>query len=195
MKVKLTNVRLAFPALFNAKAVKSGDKAAFSAAFIFEGKADPACHVRNEEDTAWVPSTLSAVIQRAANDKWGAKGAEQLKALRAADKALVHDGDGKSEFDGYANNLFLNARNGVRPTVIDANKSPLTEADGKPYAGCYVIANIDVWAQDNQYGKRINASLGGVQFLRDGDAFSGGAPSSLDEFDDIADGADAGSLV
>ena len=71
---------------------------------------------------------------------------------------------------------------------------PLTAADGRPYAGCYVIANVELWAQDNNYGKRINASLRGVQFLRDGDAFSGGGAASEDEFDEV-EGSDAGDLV
>ncbi|EOA7521129.1 ssDNA-binding protein, partial [Escherichia coli] len=44
-------------------------------------------------------------------------------------------------------------------------------------------------------GKRINASLGGVQFLRDGDAFAGGGVASADDFDDISEGADAEALI
>ncbi|MWN55950.1 ssDNA-binding protein, partial [Escherichia coli] len=62
-------------------------------------------------------------------------------------------------------------------------------------AGCYVNAVIDIWAQDNNFGKRINASLGGVQFLRDGDAFAGGGVASADDFDDISEGADAEALI
>ena len=34
MKIKLSNVRLAFPALFEAKAVNAGDKLKFSAALL-----------------------------------------------------------------------------------------------------------------------------------------------------------------
>jgi len=69
--------------------------------------------------------------------------------------------------------------------VIDGDKTILKEESGRPYSGCYVNANIEVWAQDNSFGKRINAQLKGVQFYRDGDAFSGSAPSSPDEFDDV----------
>ena len=76
-----------------------------------------------------------------------------------------------------------------RPLVIDADKSPLTEQDGKPYSGCYVNASIELWAQDNNYGKRVNASLSGVQFFRDGDAFAGGRAADVDDFDDVTAGA------
>lgn len=48
---------------------------------------------------------------------------------------------------------------------------------------------------DNNFGKRINASLGGVQFYRDGDAFAGGGVASEDDFDDVSEGADAESLI
>lgn len=54
---------------------------------------------------------------------------------------------------------------------------------------------IDVWAQDNNFGKRINASLGGVQFLRDGDAFAGGGVASEEDFDDISEGTAAEDFV
>ncbi len=82
-----------------------------------------------------------------------------------------------------------------RPTVIDRDRTALIQADGRPYAGCYVNAVVDIWAQDNNFGKRINASLSGVQFLRDGDAFAGGGVAAPDDFDDISEGADAEGLV
>ncbi len=60
----------------------------------------------------------------------------------------------------------------ARPLVLDKDaKTHLYATDGKPYAGCYVNASIDIWAQDSQYGKRVNAGLRGVQFIRDGDKF------------------------
>jgi hypothetical protein len=57
--------------------------------------------------------------------------------------------------------------------------------DGTLYSGCYVVVHVNIWAQDNQFGKRINCGLLGVQFYKDGEAFSGGRISSVDEFDEI----------
>ncbi len=54
------------------------------------------------------------------------------------------------------------------------DKTALTEADGRIYAGCYVNFNVDIWAQDGQY-TGIRCSLNGVQFVKDGDAFGGAA--------------------
>lgn len=182
MKLKLNNVRLAFPVLFEAKTVNGEGKPAFSASFLID-PADPQV------------KTLNAAIDQVANDKWGAKAAAILKQMRATDKVALHDGDLKSNYDGFPGNLYVSARSTTRPLVINNDKSPLTEQDGKPYAGCFVNASIELWAQDNNYGKRVNASLRGVQFLRDGDAFAGGGAASEDEFDDISAGATADDLV
>lgn len=182
MKVKLTNVRLAFPVLFEAKTVNGEGKPAFSASFLL----DPA-------DTQ--VKALNQAIEQVAKDKWGAKAEAILKQMRAQDKVALHDGDLKANYDGFPGNLYVSARSATRPLVIDKDKSPLTEQDGKPYAGCFVNASIELWPQDNNYGKRVNASLRGVQFFRDGDAFAGGGAASEDEFDDISSGATADDLV
>lgn len=182
MKLKLNNVRLAFPTLFEAKTVNGEGKPAFSASFLID-PADPQI------------VEINKAIEAVAKEKWGAKADAILKQMRATDKVALHDGDLKSNYDGYAGMLYVSARSAARPTVIDKDRTPLTEADGKPYGGCYVNAIVELWAQDNNYGKRINASLSGVQFYRDGDSFSGGGAASADEFDEISEGADADALV
>lgn len=182
MKLKLENVRLAFPTLFEAKTVNGEGKPAFSASFLIVPD-DPQIKALNQ------------AIEQVAKEKWGAKADAILKQMRAQDKVALHDGDLKSNYDGFPGNFYVSARTATRPLVIDKDKSPLTEQDGKPYAGCYVNASIELWPQDNNYGKRVNASLRGVQFLRDGDAFAGGAPADESEFDDITDGAAATDLV
>ncbi|MFU2088177.1 DUF2815 family protein [Bordetella bronchiseptica] len=182
MKLKLNNVRLAFPVLFEAKTVNGEGKPAFSASFLI----DPS--------DAQVKA-LNQAIEQVAKEKWGAKADAVLKQMRAQDKVCLHDGDLKANYDGFPGNQYVSARSATRPLVIDKDRSPLAEADGKPYAGCYVNASIELWAQDNNYGKRVNAGLRGVQFLRDGDAFAGGGAASEDEFDDITEGAAAADLV
>lgn len=181
MKIKLENMRLAFPVLFVAKTVNGDGKPAFSASFLLD-PADPQVQ------------TLNQGIEQIAHEKWGAKADAVLKQMRAQDKMCLHDGDLKSNYDGFSGNLYVSARSTSRPLVIDRNRSLLSEADGKPYAGCYVNASVELWAQDNKFGKRVNASLRGVQFLCDGDAFAWGG-AALDEFDDLSNGVEAGDLV
>ena len=119
MKVQLRDVRLAFPQLFDAKAVNGQGEPKFSASFIF-----PRSHPQLAE--------LAKAVEAAAVTKWAEKAGETLKQLKAADRLPVHDGDGKSDYDGYAGNLFMNASNKVRPLVIGGDRAPLTAVDGKP---------------------------------------------------------------
>lgn len=180
MKLKLNKVRIAFPKLFNAEQVNGEGKAAFSAAFLF-----PKDHPQVGE--------IGAAMKSVATEKWGAKADEILKALRAGDKTCVHNGDAKADTEGYAGNYFINARNAVRPLVLHKDKSVLAESDGVVYGGCYVNASLELWAQDNKFGKRINATLTGVQFHSGGDAFVAGATASPDDFDDLSDQGEAAS--
>ncbi|BBI91479.1 uncharacterized protein SSYIS1_06890 [Serratia symbiotica] len=116
-------------------------------------------------------------------------------SLRTGLKVCLHNGDEKAEYAGYPGSMFVSASKKARPLVIDRCRVALTAADGKPYAGCYVNTNIDIWAMDNNFGKRINASLGGVQYYRDGDAFAGGGVAIEDDFYDVSKGADVESLI
>ena len=172
MKIKLDNVRLAFPQLFEAKTVNGEGEPAFSASFLMEPD-HPAV------------KALNAAMDKVGSEKWGAKWPNVKKEIVTKDRLALHDGDTKADYAGFAGMMFVSARNKSRPLVIDRDKSPLTAADGRPYAGCYVNASIELWAQDNNYGKRINASLRGVQFFKDGDAFAGGGAASDDEFDSV----------
>lgn len=179
--VMLTNARLAFPNLWEPQGVRGDDrsKPSFGGSFIL---------TPDHPDIAKMRQAIAAV----ANAKWGERGPEILKGLIAGDRVCLHNGDTKTQYDGFAGNWFVSTRSSTRPLIIGPDKSQLSEADGKPYAGCFVNAQIAIWAQDNQHGKRVNAQLRGVQFLRDGDAFGGGGVADVDEFADVsAESADA----
>lgn len=179
---RLTNARLAFPQIFEPKAFQGEGAEVYSASLLIDPKTP-----EGKKQVALIDSILLTV----AKDKWGAKAEAVLKSLKAADKTFLHDGDLKSDYDGFPGNLFVSCRSKTRPLVLDRDKAPLTQKDGRPYGGCYVNASIEVWPQDGVYGRRINASLRGIQFVKDGDAFSGGAPASDDEFDSVDDGEEA----
>ncbi|MDZ7918488.1 DUF2815 family protein [Rhodoferax sp.] len=183
MKVKLQNVRLAFPALFEAKTVNGEGAPAFGASFLIE-----------PGNKALVKS-INDAIDAVATEKWGAKAPAHLALMRKTDKVALHDGDLKAQYAGFAGMLFVSSRSAARPLVLDKDKSPLNAQDGRPYGGCYVNATVELWAQDNKYGKRVNAQLLGVQFFADGDSFGGGAVGSADDFDDLAQGAEEDALV
>lgn len=180
--IMLKDVRLSFPVLFEAKAFDEKGKKEFSASFLIDKKAP-------------IVEELKATLLKIANDKWGEKGPAMLATLFRDDRMCLHDGDRK-EYDGYEGMLYLRASNAVRPLTIDRARNPITAADGILYSGCYVNATVTLWAQDNKWGKRINANLRGVQFFRDGEAFAGGSTAQVDEFEAAPDapGGAAASL-
>lgn len=179
MKLTIKNVRIAFPQLWEAKAVNGEGKPAFSASFVL-----PKDHPQIKE--------INDAIDQLGKDKWGDKATAMLTQLRAADKVALHNGDTKAQYDGFPGNFYVSARAYARPGVFDnridaatGKVAALTQMDGRPYGGCYVNVTVDLWPQDNNFGKRINATLLGVQFVKDGAAFAGTPPSSADDFETV----------
>jgi hypothetical protein len=179
-RILLKNVRLAFPNLFEPTTVAGEGKPRFSATLLI-----PADHPQIEE--------IKAAQLAIATAKWNAKAAAIVKGLDKQDKLALHDGDTKSKYDGFPGNFFISAaaQENAAPTVIDRDRSPLSARSGRPYAGCFVNASIELWAQDNSYGQRVNAQLRGIQFYSDGDSFSAGRPADADEFEEVTEGASA----
>lgn len=119
------------------------------------------------------------------------------KSLAKKDKLALHDGDDKAKFEGFAGNRYLSPSADNRPTVMHGRtREVISSDDGTIYSGCVVNAKVELWAQDNNWGQRVNCTLLGVQFVRDGDAFgSGSAPANPDDFPDLEVGDDADPLA
>jgi hypothetical protein len=111
----------------------------------------------------------------------------KLKTL-PADKICLKNGSdsGREELEGK---FTIKGSTKKRPLVIDRDKTPLTEDDERIYAGCMVNGVISLWSQNNEFGKRINCSLLGVQFHSDNSPF-GDAGLSPDEFSAFPDAED-----
>lgn len=189
MKIMLPGLRMAFPSIFEASSIEGG-----TPKFNLKLVVPPS-------NTALVKQ-LDDAMMTVAKEKWGAKAESVFAALVKTGKkpevCFVREGyknrDGEV-YSGFEDQFYFTASSDTRPLIIDRDKSPLIAADGRPYAGCYVNTSVEIWAQDNKWGRAIRAQLKGVQFVKDGDAFSGGAPASPDEFDDLAEGAMAEDLA
>jgi len=165
VKISIKNARLSFPSLFK-KASFDGNEGKYEATFLFP-----------KSDTKTYDAVMVAIEE--------CKKANKLKV--ASDKLCIKDGD-EVEYDGYEGMWAVKASNNKRPTAVNRDRTPLVEADEVLYAGCYVNAIIEPWGQNNKYGKRVNANLLGVQFVKDGEPFGdGGTSASTDDFDDIED--------
>lgn len=200
LKLKIVGPRLAFPVLWTPEQVNGEGEPAYSAQFLLGPNKNPKVYVGDTtEDKRTVYTRqimLDEAIQEVGKAEWKDKWPIMFKQLQTKDALPVHDGDMKAQWGGFPGNFYLSTRSqaGVRPKVVDQRGNPVTAQDGTIYSGCYVIAFVELWAQDNKWAKRINAQVRGVQKLRDGDSFGGGSSAADDEFENIAEGADAGDF-
>jgi len=165
-RIHINNARLSFASVWK-RAVFDGKEGKFEATLLIPKTDDKQIKI------------LKAAI----------KGKVEESGLKiSSEKFCMKDGDKifeDKEYDGYQDTYALKASNNTRPTIVNRDGSQLAEDDNVIYSGCYVNAIIDFWVQNNNYGKRINANLLGLQFVRDGEAFGAGAALSADEFTPI----------
>jgi len=194
MKVHLLNVRLSFPDIWEAAAIKDG-KPKFGADLIIHPDSKV---LAVKENGAKVETTMEKVMSAVAKTGWKEKGERVLKGLEPSKKCYREGdrrvNDAEEVYEGYEGLMYVTAKNASRPRILDRDKTPLTEADGRPYSGCFVNAIIDVYPMKDAERKGVFATLMGVQFVKDGDNFGGGSVASEDEFDDIGEDDDDDGL-
>lgn len=182
--ILLKNVRGAFLDLFVAGTPPAGSTSGpkFGGNFIFAPGSD-----------AYTIATTE--FRRVATEKFGAN-ADAILAELGKDKKCIRKGDSNLDKagvvrNGFAGQFFIVAKNKIRPVVVDRDKTPLVEADGKPYSGCYMNVTVDIFATNKPgQGPRVDASLLAVQFVAHGDSF-GGSKGSADAFDMLPDEGEA----
>lgn len=182
----IKDVRLSFPDLWTAVEFKKGDgKPRWNATFLV---------VPGSENDKRIRAEIDAEAKEVFGKTW-----EKTLAglINQKNQSCYLDGNTK-DYDGYEGMMALSThraaklKNGspnTRPAIIDRDKSPLAQDDGKPYAGCYVNAKVSIYCQGGE-NPGVRASFSVVQFVRDGDEFGSGAPK-VDEFDDLGADADA----
>lgn len=201
IKVRLQNVRLAFAQqLFVPSAVEEGKDPKYGCdSLLVPGYSIVRAKVEGTGDaakTTWHPvANMKDILLEVANDAMKGKGGPWLDALENS-KRCFRDGNlrvtkGGDPYEGYEGVWYVAAKNKARPSILDSNKAVLTQADGRPYSGCYANVLIEVYAITDPKRKGVHAAIKGVQFVKDGDAFGGGAPASPDDFDELSAGADA----
>lgn len=179
----LKNVRLSYPALFYPSAFGDSDPK-YNATFLIPKESDQ-------------HKALLEEIRRVAKEAFGDAARTIYMRQEQSTRKLIKDGDGPDgqtqdgeAKDGYAGHIAIKGSSKTAPKVIGRQKQPLTEVDGVPYGGCYVNAQIDIWAQDNKYGKFLNCKLLAVQFWADGESFGGSSRADMDAFEESDDAGD-----
>ena len=172
--VMLCNVRLSYNALFEAQDYQNNGDFAYSAKLIIP---------KGSEAAKAISESLLAV----ADETFAGKGRDVINKVKSDPAQFC-----LQEYDDENYVLATNRKVKVgRPTIVDADRSPLTEADGKPYAGCFVNCIVRPWAMQGKGRSWIRCGLEGIQFVKDGEPFAKRVSSS--SFDDLTDqgGSDA----
>lgn len=101
----------------------------------------------------------------------------------------------------YKDAWIVAARETEKPTVLHPDKSEMespAEIKSTIKAGFFIDMLIQPWWQDNDHGKRMNASLRAVRFRREGPLISEGGISkdaAISSFDDDDDGGFGGEAA
>jgi hypothetical protein len=190
IQVKLDDVRVSYPHIFEPQSFEEdGSKPRYTATFLIPKDTDAgkATYAR-----------IMAAMVAAAKAEWGDKLPKltpDRKCLRDGDDMEIVKESDAAVYNGHWYLVAARREDQGRPTIVDRDRRPLTAADGRPYAGCFVNGIASIWAQDHKkYGKRLNATLEGVQYFRKGDAFGMRplATSAFDEFPDTGEDDDFG---
>lgn len=191
-RVMLKNVVLAFPALAEPQSLGDGEPA-YGAKFPIKPN--------SEQQKA-----IEAAILAEAKEQWKDKAASILELLTEDGKLCFIKKVYKSKktgepYTGFEGNHYLSTRNAKnQPSVfneygdeIDSKGDILRQA----FSGALVNASIEIWAQDNKWGRRVNCSLRGVMLTGEGENLGGGASAaSADEFAGLAQAkADADDVL
>lgn len=180
--IRIDNVRVSFPHLDKPYAGKGDDGKEGKPKFGIVGMLSKKTHVAAKD---LVKEAMDELLK--SNDN----------AKVAADKKFIRNGDDQDR-EEYENHWTVSAREERRPAVRNQRGELVIEESkiaDMVYGGCYCNILIRPWYQDGQkvgkgYGKRINAGLVGVQFVKDGESFGEGRIDDSDAWDDVSGGGD-----
>lgn len=185
MDVKIYG-QLSFPALAKPETPPNSTRKRYSASILVD------------KDSKWHTDIINA-MKEVGKAKWGEKFNDKMwrRITSDAKQCFYTDGELK-DYSGYDGKFVAAAHTNLpaeRPSCFNQRREKLgdEEIERLFYPGCYVYAIISIWAQDNQHGTAIRASLSGIQFAKDGERFSSvkvadeSAFDVLEEAEDVAD--------
>ena len=181
-RIMLKNVMLSFPALAEPQSFGEGEPA-YGAKLPIKP---------NSEHQKLIEDAMRAEAKEAWKDK-----ADSVLEMLSEDgklafiKKVYRSKKTGEPYTGFEGMHYLSARNAkTQPTVFDEYGEEVTgksDIERKAFSGAIVNASVEIWAQDNKWGRRINCSLRGIMLTGEGTSVGGGsAPASADEFAALA---------
>ena len=136
-------------------------------------------------------TVIQAVMKDVVDKEFGSAAPAVWQELAASGKLALKNGATKASQEGFMGTYFMspNAREDRAPKLYNkflnaegTAPEELKRPQNVLYSGCYVNIQINIWAQNNVHGKRVNCELLAVQFAGDGDSFGGGASVDASAF-------------
>jgi len=181
-RIMLKNITMAFPALAEPQSFGEGEPD-YGAKFPVK--------IGGEHQ-----KLIEEAMQAEAKEAWKDKADSVLQMLvedgKVAFVKKVYRSKKTGEaYQGFDGSHYLSARNAkVQPTVYNQYGEEVGgkgDIERQAFSGARVNASVEIWAQDNKWGRRINCSLRGVMLTGEGENFGGGSsPASADEFAGMA---------
>jgi hypothetical protein len=181
VSLKLNNVVLAFPHLFEKHAAPGSDKEKYSAEFIL----DP---LKNREDLQNLAAAVKTVAAEAG--KAGKENTFKFPAIRSGDKENEErERMDRSPRPELAGRFFVRASDpSYQPPVVDRNLQPIGEAQRSMiFGGCIVNAYVDLYYSAGGANPGVFVGLKGVQLVDNVNVekLGGGAPAPESMFEKV----------
>lgn len=182
IKLTLTNVRLSFAKVYKPEGFKGSD----------ENKKYQGTFLINMKTQKDIIKQVKQQLEKCAENKWPGKVPKSVNFNK--NKCCVRIGeDMDNPQEGYEGHVVIKASNKAKPRLLSCTRNAkgkfdeILEKDGLIYGGAFVNARVNLWAQDNDWGKRINCELQAIQFVAHGESFEGGGidPNVADDFDEV----------
>ena len=179
-QIRIKNVTLSFPAIAEPKAFGENTPA-YGAKFAIKPGSEQ-------------QKVIEAAMLKVAKEEWKDEGESILNRLiedgKVAFVKKVYRKKTGEVYAGFEGMHYLSTRNAkTQPTVYDRRNEEVlgkSAIEQQAHSGAVVTASLDVWAQDNKWGRRINCSLRGIMLTGEGENFSGSTPASPNDFADLA---------
>lgn len=183
--IRIDNVRFSHPHIHEAWGGTNDDGTPQPKKFSVQGLLDKKTH--KEVVTQLIVPRINELLAEAKVDKL------------AREKKFCRDGDDGDKPEAYGH-YTVSAREDRRPAVRTADKTKLAESAVEEmkrlfYGGAYGSILIRPWYQSGKsksgkdYGKRVNAGLQAIQFVRHGEPFGEGHITD-EEVDDVFESYD-----
>jgi len=154
-EIMLRNVRISFPQLWEEQVKPDGGTYKRGITIVLNPE-------QNAQQINLVAKTIVEVAK--AEKKFDG-------VVPKASKLCIQDGE-RPEYG--PDSKIVKASTAVVPVVLHKDMTRATPADDPIYSGCYANVKIQIWAQANQHGRRVNAKLVAIQFAGDGEAWDAG---------------------